>query len=157
MKPLKFLCALAVLFAVSASVSTVAARAGVRIPIGEREYATIVAELPDTEEYMTDNGNYIDLATLHTAYTIAYVPVYVTEEPRLIGYCEKEDVCYEIADEYLAEMLAANELDGEKLNRLTFWHRYGGKLVLAVVLALAAFGYFVGRSDDEKEEQAAQE
>lgn len=157
MKPLKFLCALAVLFAVSASVSTVAARASVRIPIGEREYATIVAELPDTEEYMTDNGNYIDLATLHTAYTIAYVPVYVTEEPRLIGYCEKEDVCYEIADEYLAEMLTANELDGEKLNKLTFWHRYGGKLVLAVVLALAAFGYFVGRSDDEKEEQAAQE
>lgn len=154
MKSLKFSFALVVLFAVS--VSCVSARS-VRIPIGEREYATIVAELPDTEEYMTDEGNYIDLATLHTAYTVAYVPVYVTEEPRLIGYCEKEDVCYELSDEFLAETLTANGLDGEQLNKLTFWHRYGGKFVFVVVLALAAFGYFYGKSDDKEEEQTAQE
>ena len=153
MKSLIFLSVLCGLLVLSAFGSAVSAR-GVRIPIGEREYATIVAEFPDTEEYMTDSGHYIDLATLHTAYTIAYVPVYVTEEPRLIGYCEAEDTCYEIDDEYLAEMLAANELDGEELNKLTFWHRYGGKLVLAAVLALVAFGYFVGRSDDEEAEPA---
>ena len=80
MKSLKFLSVLCGLLVLSAFGSAVSAR-GVRIPIGEREYATIVAEFPDTEEYMTDSGHYIDLATLHTAYTIAYVPVYVTEEP----------------------------------------------------------------------------
>ena len=80
MKPLKFLFFLVVFFAFSASVSTVSARG--RIPVGEREYATVVAELPDTEDYMTEEGNYIDLATIHTAFTVAYIPIYVTEEPR---------------------------------------------------------------------------
>ncbi len=147
MKSLKFLFALGALFMLSASVSAVSARS-VRIPVGEREYATVVAELPDTEDYMTEEGNYIDLATIHTAFAVAYIPVYVTEEPRLIGYCEKEDVCYELSDEYLAGLLEANELDGEKLNKLTFWHRFGGKLLFIVILGAVGY-YYYGRKKEE--------
>ena len=139
----------------SASVSTVSARG--RIPVGEREYATVVAELPDTEDYMTEEGNYIDLATIHTAFTVAYIPIYVTEEPRLIGYCEAEDVCYELSEEILAEMLTANGLDGEKLNKLTFWHRFGGKILFAAILAAIGFWYFVRKSDDGEETGASEE
>jgi len=155
MKPLKFLFFLVVFFAFSASVSTVSARG--RIPVGEREYATVVAELPDTEDYMTDECNYIDLATIHTAFTVAYIPIYVTEEPRLIGYCEAEDVCYELSEEILAEMLTANGLDGEKLNKLTFWHRFGGKILFAAILAAIGFWYFVRKSDDGEETGASEE
>ena len=42
------------------SCQTVSAR-GVKIPFGDREVLNKVADLPDTEEYKTDNGNYIDL------------------------------------------------------------------------------------------------
>ncbi len=149
MKSFKFLFVLAVLFAVSASVSTVSARS-TRIPVGEREYATVVAELPNTEDYMTEEGNYIDLATLHTAFTVVYIPIYVTEEPRLIGYCKAEDVCYELSDEFIAETLEANGLDAEKLNKLTFWHRFGGKLLFVVILAAIGFWYFIRKSDDDE-------
>lgn len=43
------------------SCQTVSAR-GVKIPFGDREVLNKVADLPDTEEYKTDNGNYIDLS-----------------------------------------------------------------------------------------------
>ena len=60
MKHLKFLFALGgILFL---SCQTVSAR-GLKIPFGDREVLTKVADLPDTEEYQTDDGNYIDLAT----------------------------------------------------------------------------------------------
>lgn len=154
MKSLKFLFVLVALWAVSASVSTVSARG--RIPVGEREYATVVAELPDTEDYMTEEGNYIDLATIHTAFTVAYIPIYVTEEPRLIGYCEAEDVCYELSEEFLAETLAANELDGEQLNKLTFWHRFGGKILFVVILAALGYWYFIRKSDDEEQTESSE-
>ena len=55
MKHLKFLFALGgILFL---SCQTVSAR-GLKIPFGDREVLTKVADLPDTEEYQTDDGNY---------------------------------------------------------------------------------------------------
>ena len=150
---MQFFFVLGALFVVS--VSSASAR-GVRIPVGEREYATVVAELPDTEDYMTEEGNYIDLATIHTSFAVAYIPVYVTKEPHLIGYCEAEDVCYELSEEFLAETLTANELDGGKLNKLTFWHRFGGKILFIVILAAIGFWYFT-RNSDSKDESAASE
>ena len=71
------------------SCQTVSAR-GVKIPFGDREVLNKVADLPDTEEYKTDNGNYIDLGTIHQEFNIAYIlPLYIEQEPRLVGYCEK--------------------------------------------------------------------
>lgn len=53
MKHLKFLFALGgILFL---SCQTVSAR-GLKIPFGDREVLTKVADLPDTEEYQTDDG-----------------------------------------------------------------------------------------------------
>ena len=70
MKHLKFLFALGgILFL---SCQTVSAR-GLKIPFGDREVLTKVADLPDTEEYQTDDGNYIDLATFHQEFNIAYL------------------------------------------------------------------------------------
>ena len=76
MKHLKFLFALGgILFL---SCQTVSAR-GLKIPFGDREVLTKVADLPDTEEYQTDDGNYIDLATFHQEFNIAYLlPLYLS-------------------------------------------------------------------------------
>lgn len=66
-------------------------RAWCKIPFGDREVLNKVADLPDTEEYKTDNGNYIDLGTIHQEFNIAYIlPLYIEQEPRLVGYCEKK-------------------------------------------------------------------
>lgn len=126
------------------SVQTVSAR--VRIAFGEREVVTQVADLPDTEEYKTEEGNYIDLATYHKEFTIASAfPLYIEKEPRLVGYCEKEEAYYELTDEQLAAILKANNLDGKRLNRLGFYTRYGGKLIILAVLALIIRGIRLGK------------
>ena len=88
------------------SCQTVSAR-GVKIPFGDREVLNKVADLPDTEEYKTDNGNYIDLGTIHQEFNIAYIlPLYIEQEPRLVGYCEKEDTYYELTEEQLSFRMA---------------------------------------------------
>ena len=101
-----------------------------------------VADLPDTEEYKTDNGNYIDLGTIHQEFNIAYIlPLYIEQEPRLVGYCEKEDTYYELTEEQLSAILKENNLDGEKLNKVGFYSRYGGKIVGLIIIALIIWGF----------------
>ncbi len=139
MKYLKFLFVLGtILFFTS---PTVSAR-GIRIPFGDREVLNKVADLPDTEEYTTDDGNYIDLATFHQEFNIAYLlPLYIEKEPRLVGYCEKEDTYYELTDEQLETILKENNLDGKKLNKLGFYTRYGGKIVGLFIIVLVIWGF----------------
>lgn len=133
-----FLCIGALLFL---SCQTVSAR-GVKIPFGDREVLNKVADLPDTEEYKTDNGNYIDLGTIHQEFNIAYIlPLYIEQEPRLVGYCEKEDTYYELTEEQLSAILKENNLDGEKLNKVGFYSRYGGKIVGLIIIALIIWGF----------------
>ena len=148
MKHLKFLFALGgILFL---SCQTVSAR-GLKIPFGDREVLTKVADLPDTEEYQTDDGNYIDLATFHQEFNIAYLlPLYIEKEPRLVGYCEKEDTYYELTEEQLATILKENNLDGEKLNKIGFYSRYGGKAVGLLIIALIIWGCIPGKKKEVK-------
>ena len=123
------------------SCQTVSAR-GVKIPFGDREVLNKVADLPDTEEYKTDNGNYIDLGTIPQEFNIAYIlPLYIEQEPRLVGYCEKEDTYYELTEEQLSAILKENNLDGEKLNKVGFYSRYGGKIVGLIIIALIIWGF----------------
>ena len=101
-----------------------------------------VEDLPDNEEYQTDDGNYIDLATFHQEFNIAYIlPLYIEQEPRLVGYCEKEDTYYELTEEQLSAILKENNLDGEKLNKVGFYSRYGGKIVGLIIIALIIWGF----------------
>lgn len=146
MKQLKFLLALGgVLFL---SCQTVSAR-GLKIPFGDREVLTTVVDLPDTEDYQADDGNYIDLATLHQEFNIAYIlPLYIEKEPRLVGYCEKADTYYELTDEQLAAILKENNLDGEKLNKVGFYSRYGGKVVGLIIIALIIWGFIPSKKKE---------
>lgn len=94
----------------SSPVQPVSAR-GIRIPLGDREVFNKVADLPDTEEYTTDDGNYIDLATHHKEFNIAYIlPLYIKKEPRLVGYCEKEETYYD-----LIRRTTGNDLERKQL------------------------------------------
>lgn len=138
MKNLRFLLAIA---ALTMSITNASAR-GIKIPFGDREVLTKVADLPDTDEYRTEDGNYIDLGTLHKEFNIAYImPLWVEEEPRLVGYCEKEDSYYELTDSQLEALLKENNLDGDKLNTLGFYTRYGGKLIALALIALSIYGF----------------
>ena len=93
----------------------------------------------------------VNLATFHQEFNIAYLlPLYIEKEPRLVGYCEKEDTYYELTEEQLATILKENNLDGEKLNKVSFYSRYGGKAVGLLIIALIIWGCIPGKKKEVK-------
>lgn len=124
---------------------------GIKIPMGNREVLVKVADLPDTEEYMTGDSVCIDLGRIHEEYNIAYfLPLSVQKEPRLVGYDEKSDTYYELTEEQLNTILKDNNLDGEKLNQLGFYTRYGGKLVGLLLVGLIIWGVIPSKKKKTK-------
>ena len=112
-----------------------------KIPIGEREVLNKVYDLPNTDEFKLENGDYLDLATLHKEFNIAYIlPLYIMEEPKLVGYDEKTDEFYNIPDKEMDELLVSQKLKKDELNKLPFYTRYGGKLVALLLIAFIIWG-----------------
>lgn len=121
---------------------TKSAYAKLKIPVGEREVLIKVYDLPDTEDYLIKDGHYLDLATLHSEYSVAYIlPLYVVKDPILVGYDEKEDMYYELTDEQLNEILVEEKVEKASLISLPFFTKHGGKIVGTVLIALIIFGY----------------
>ena len=48
---------------------------------------------------------------------------------------------YELTEEQLSAILKENNLDGEKLNKVGFYSRYGGKIVGLIIIALIIWGF----------------
>lgn len=138
--------------AVLGCVQTSEARA--RIPFGEREALTKVADLPDTDEYLIKEGSkmmntknqYLDLATFHKEFNIAWIlPLWVTQEPKLVGYNEADKTYYELTEQELQTILDENKLDKNKLNKLGFYTRYGGKVVAVLLILFILWGLLPSR------------
>ncbi|MDR2281702.1 MAG: hypothetical protein LBE37_00755 [Sphingobacterium sp.] len=116
--------------------------AKVKIPLGEREVLNKVHDLPDTDEFKLENGSYLDLATLHTEFNIAYIlPLYITAAPKLVGYDEKTKEYYDIPAKELETLLIEQKLKSSNLNKLPFYTQYGGKLVGLALIAFIIWGF----------------
>lgn len=138
--------------------SSYQADAKAKIPFGDREVLTLVADLPDTEEFLIEKGSkltnrpdeYLDLATIHEEFNIAWVlPLWINKEPRLVGYNKAKDLYYEIPDAELNQILAENKLDRKKLEKLGFYTRYGGKLVALAIIAFIIWGLIPSKKKAE--------
>lgn len=139
------------------------ADAKAKIPVGNREVIQKVADLPDTDDYLIEKGQekprfginkddkryqdkFMDLARLHEEFNIAWIlPLWITKEPRLVGYNETDQSYYELTDEQLNSIVQANHLDKEKLMNPGFYTRYGGKLVGLLLIALIIYGFLPSR------------
>ena len=128
--------------------SSTAAFAKIRIPFGEREVLKKVYDLPDTDSFKVKQGQYFDLATLHKEYNIAYfLPLYITEEPRLVGYDGQGESYYDIPQEEVDAILASQKLNKADLIKLPFYTRYGGKLVGLLILGLIIYGVIPSKKE----------
>jgi len=123
--------------------------ARLKIPFGEREVLNKVHELPNTDEFKVEHGNFMDLATLHKEFNIAYfLPLYVTEEPKLVGYDEQSDTFYDIPEEEIEAILTSQKLKKEDLNKLPFYTRYGGKIVALLIIGLMIWGVIPSKKEE---------
>ena len=136
--------------------TSITVSAKVRIPFGKIDKIEIVADLPNNEKYTAaeDSKEYLDLATLHQEYNIAWViPAWVTQEPKLVLAKKDSDVYYELTDQQLAEIIKDNKLDKDSLLQLGFYTRYGGKAILLIVIGLIIYGLIPGKDDEEETEE----
>lgn len=112
-----------------------------KIPFGEREVLNKVQDLPDTDEFKLKDGNFMDLATFHKEFNIAYLlPLYVIEEPKLVGFDEKTKTFYDIPQNEMDAILASQKLNKAELNKLPFYTKYGGKMVAVLIIGLLIWG-----------------
>lgn len=133
--------------------------AKVRIPFGKVDKIEIVADLPNTDKYAVSEGSkeYLDLATLHQEYNIAWIiPAWVTKEPKLVLSKKDSDEYYELTDQELAEIIKENKLDKESLLQLGLYTRYGGKVILLLVIGLIIYGIIPGKDEEEEETEKVQ-
>jgi hypothetical protein len=120
------------------------ASARARIPIGKVNKIEIVSDLPNTEEYLSkeESNVHLELARLHQEYSITWVPVWITQEPKLVLAKPDSDRYYELSDEQLQKIISTNKLNKEQLLQLGFYTRYGGKIILFLVACLILYGIF---------------
>ncbi|UIR54934.1 hypothetical protein LZQ00_11655 [Sphingobacterium sp. SRCM116780] len=115
--------------------------ARLKIPIGEREVLNKVYDLPNTDEFKLENGDYLDLATLHTEFNIAYIlPLYITKDSKLVGYNEKTKEFFDIPENELNAILVSQKLNKESINQLPFYTKFGGKLVAVLIIGFLIWG-----------------
>lgn len=112
-----------------------------KILIGERQVLNQVYDLPNTDTFKLKNGNYLDLATLHKEFNIAYIlPLYITQEPKLVAFDKETDMYFDIPEKDLKSLLAAHQLKENEINSLPFYTRYGAKLIVILFIAFLIWG-----------------
>ena len=117
---------------------------GIPIPVnfGGLEFSTIY-DLPNTEEFTDDKGNYVNLGCAYKQLSLVWVPMWNWE----VQYCftieGNENECYLVdkaqVEEIVGEYFTANniELPGASPS---FWNKIGGKIVWLLVI-----GFFIIR------------
>lgn len=115
--------------------------AKLKIPVGPQEILLQVHDLPDTEDFLIEEGHYLDLATLHEEYIIAFIPLWVTKDAILVGYDKIDKTYYEIEDDRMEVLLSEQKLNKASLIGIPFWNKFGGKLVALAIIALIIYGY----------------
>ena len=113
------------------------------------EKITKIADLPDTEEYQLESGEYVDVGYMYKQVSIVFIPVW-NYDLQWCGYVDDEtymDLSKEDLDA-MAKEAGVTIPDAS----LPFWDSIGGKLVF--LLAIGAFiAYAVFSSDDDDEEE----
>lgn len=119
--------------------------AKLKIPFGKIDKIEIAADLPDTEKYAESKGSkeYLDLARMHQEYNIAWIlPLWITQEPKLVLAKKESDEYFDLTDEQLDQILTENKLDKESLLQLGLYTKYGGKLLILLIIGLILYGFF---------------
>lgn len=120
------------------SITKTFARKGVRITYGTVEKLVLVADLPNNEKYeiheKADTGQdltgYFDLAIKYSRFELLGMSLWINEEPVIVGKSTfYKDRYYNLTKEELNKILRENNLQKEKLLKLSLFDKYLGWIV----------------------------
>lgn len=133
------------------------AQAAKVIPIGTVEKLKTVADLPNTEDYQDRPGEYIDLGIKYKYFHIAWMPVWIIDEPELVGLSSiNKEIYYEISPEEIQAIIQENNLPpAEELKHLGFFQKYWGALVIIGIIAITfIYSSFHNKEEEEEKKEA---
>lgn len=121
-----------------------------RVSVGKAEKLKVVHEFPNTEDYMSNPGRYMDLGILYETFDIVGMPMWVTKDPIFIGLENHNTTIYfEIDTITIDELIAEHQLNKEELVALTFFDKHLGLIVVAGVIGVFFLYNKLTRKDDD--------
>lgn len=94
-----------------------------------------VIDLPDTEEFQTQDGQYVDIGYIYKSVEIFFIPVW-NYDGRLVGMVEQSDEYIYLSSAQMSEILASSNNEYPVGPYLSIEQRFGGKLVLLIIIFL---------------------
>lgn len=138
---------LILLFLISAGVQQVNAR----ISIGKSENLKVVHDLPDTEEYRSNPGRYLDLGIKYETFNVIGMPLWVTVDPIFVGLeNHNTSVYFDLTEEDVDSLIAEHKLNKSSLIELSFFDKHLGLVVAIGAFTLYVLYCFFIKKDDEQ-------
>ena len=106
-----------------------------------------VMDLPDNEDLLAQDGDYVDLGYRYQLVTIFFVPVW-NYNGNWCGYIGKDDIYIPMTKEEWSDVFYAYGLTFPDNPNIPFWDKIGGKLLIGALLLL----YIYYKNFDKKEE-----
>ena len=114
-------------------ISTVNTQAFVWSAGGEK--LSLAQELPDTEEWLAENGTALDIYVLYKEFWILWVPLWNYDARYVLsGSGGKDAFFYDFVDSSEEAQIKTEYGLGSPESAIPFWNRFGGKLLLAVII-----------------------
>lgn len=109
------------------------------LTIGPSERLVKIYSLPSGDRYLSSDARHYDLGFKYETFDVLLLPIYVTDDGSIVGYINSSD--YErLSDEGIVDIIQENKItDIQSYCKIPFWDRWGGKLVLLIII-LSFFG-----------------
>lgn len=126
--------------------------AKIPIPIGTSEHLKVIHDLPNTDDYKRENGKYLDLGILYETFDVAWMPMWVSTDPIIVGLEGNDaDLYYDIDPALKKELITEFKLKEEELTQLSFFDKHLGLLVVGgVIILYVLFNMMTSKKEDEE-------
>lgn len=129
----KFFIAFAIALFAGLFASSQSAQAKGLVIYGTADKMDKVAELPDSEDYQTTEGQNFDMGVKYSIFHIFWIPLWVTQEAQPCGYIDGDNYV-ELTQEDVDAIAQINEIDMSGKVKASFWNSIGGKLIFGLIL-----------------------
>lgn len=122
-----------------------------RISIGQSEKLKVVHELPNTEDYMSNPGRFMDLGIKYETFDMIGMPLWLVKDPVFIGLeNHNTSVYFDLDDKLVNDLIAENKLDRKELMSLTFFDQHLGIIVIiGIIIAFVIYNLLTKRREDD--------
>lgn len=107
-----------------------------QVTFGSHDKLVKICDLPDTEDYTSNDGKHFDFGYKYTLFEVVFLPIFQQGEGEIIGYIDEDNfVVLSKAD--IADIAKTNNIKNlAGLVRIPFWDAWGGKLVAILIILL---------------------